>query len=142
MYRLTASAAMIQRIADGAFIPVDSRNPDYRAYLAWVQGGNTAAPYVAPSLTVGRVPCSPVYARRHILTQPELVALHTLALTNVQMAIWMFDMSAATYLLPADPELQQGLDGLVALNILTPQRKADILAALTLGMPANFGEPQ
>ena len=47
-YLLTASASTVQRIADGAFIPFDLGNTDYRAYLAWVEAGNTPDPYVAP----------------------------------------------------------------------------------------------
>ena len=46
-YSLTSSA-LIQRASDGAFIPPDTYNLDYQAYLAWVADGNTAAPYVAP----------------------------------------------------------------------------------------------
>ena len=33
---------MILRTEDGAYIPVDSDNTDYQAYLAWVAEGNTA----------------------------------------------------------------------------------------------------
>ena len=44
MYRLTKSQ-YIQRISDGAFIPPNVDNKDYREYQAWVAVGNTPAPY-------------------------------------------------------------------------------------------------
>lgn len=34
---------VIQRVSDGAFIPVDVGNTDYRAFLAWLDAGNVAA---------------------------------------------------------------------------------------------------
>jgi len=34
----------IQRIADGAFIPMDEANTDYQTYLKWVAEGNTPLP--------------------------------------------------------------------------------------------------
>ena len=36
------------RNSDGAHIPADEANADYRAFLAWEASGKTAAPYVAP----------------------------------------------------------------------------------------------
>ncbi len=33
---------MIHRIADNAWIPMDSGNTDYQAYLKWVSEGNIA----------------------------------------------------------------------------------------------------
>jgi hypothetical protein len=35
---------MIHRIADNAWIPMDSGNTDYQAYLKWVSEGNTPLP--------------------------------------------------------------------------------------------------
>lgn len=34
----------IIRLSDGAFIPLDNSNTDYRYYLEWVAAGNVADP--------------------------------------------------------------------------------------------------
>ena len=41
----------VQRLSDGAFIPEDERNADWRAYQEWVSEGNTAhaADYEPPA---------------------------------------------------------------------------------------------
>lgn len=40
-YQLSRNPNMIIRLSDGAWIPCDEGNADYRLYLAWVDGGNT-----------------------------------------------------------------------------------------------------
>jgi len=45
-YQITPGGIVIRD--DGANIPPDSRNSDYRAYLAWVAAGNTAPVLPAP----------------------------------------------------------------------------------------------
>ncbi len=44
MYKVIRQDVLIQRLSDGAFIPVVDGNRDYRDYVAWVAAGNTAQP--------------------------------------------------------------------------------------------------
>ena len=47
MYQLTTGIS-IKRLSDGAFIPNDPGNRDYREYLDWLDAGNTPEPAPAP----------------------------------------------------------------------------------------------
>ena len=49
-YQLTATSSILRQ-SDGASIPADQLNSDYREYLAWCEAGNTPAPYVSPAPT-------------------------------------------------------------------------------------------
>jgi hypothetical protein len=48
MYRHSANAASIIRIADGACIPVDPKNVDYADYLRWIENGNAPESLAVP----------------------------------------------------------------------------------------------
>jgi hypothetical protein len=47
MYQLTSNDSII-RLSDGAFVPADSDNSDYAAYLRWLEEGNTPLPAAPP----------------------------------------------------------------------------------------------
>ncbi len=46
MYQLSRHG--VKRLSDGALIPPDPENKEWREYLAWVAEGNTAAPRYTP----------------------------------------------------------------------------------------------
>ena len=48
IYQLTTTSTSIIRLSDGAHIPDDPRNIDYKDYLEWVNEGNTPLPAPAP----------------------------------------------------------------------------------------------
>ena len=47
MYQLT-TGTNIKRLSDGAFIPNDPGNRDYRDYLDWLDEGNEPEPAASP----------------------------------------------------------------------------------------------
>ena len=44
MYKLLKNQSVIERLSDNAFIPCDPANTDYKAYLEWLEEGNTPLP--------------------------------------------------------------------------------------------------
>lgn len=90
-YTLTNSQSVI-RDTDGACIPFDPANTDYRAYLAWIEEGNEANPYVAPPPPVPSQ--VPMWAVRVVLKTHNLfdqAEAAILASNNIAMqAIWEY----------------------------------------------------
>jgi hypothetical protein len=72
MYQLT-SGDMIYRVDDATWIPADPANTDYRAYLAWVEAGNTPDPAPQPAPVAEPTPAEKLAAAG--LTVADLKAL-------------------------------------------------------------------
>ena len=56
------NATLIRRVSDGAFIPADERNADWRDYLAWVAEGNEPEPPAVPEPVRDRTPAEKLAA--------------------------------------------------------------------------------
>jgi hypothetical protein len=57
-YQLTIADSIL-RLEDGAFIPPDPANRDYREYLEWVDAGNEPEPAPAPPAPAAPVELTP-----------------------------------------------------------------------------------
>ena len=71
-YQLTTGDTIL-RIADNAFIPPDTANTDYAAYLHWVEQGGTPEPAPIPEPPVELTPAEKLAASG--LTVEELKEL-------------------------------------------------------------------
>lgn len=88
-----------------------------------------------------RVPCTPLYCAREILTPQEMAGLLTAAESSLSLKLFLWQFGAAQQVLPADPALSAGLTALVGAGLFTAQRRLDILAAVAQGMPSSWGQP-
>lgn len=82
MYKALRGSSCILRLVDGACIPPDDRNVDYRAVLAWLAAGNQlqpADPAPAPSQDELDAAAAKAYAKLKAL----------MGLTPAQVQAWV-----------------------------------------------------
>jgi hypothetical protein len=77
MYKLVYRQNTVLRLSDNAGIPMDERNADYQAYLAWLAKGNTPLPADEPTpaqLTKEEeIRQAPLTARQYFLSHPAAI---------------------------------------------------------------------
>jgi len=73
-YQLT-NGNTIKRNSDGAFIPIDSNNRDYRVYLRWVSQGNTPDPADADADRAPQHLCNNLLLTLSEPTDPDHITL-------------------------------------------------------------------
>lgn len=106
-------------------LPVNSiRIPDEEAEVL-LAGLNAASVDLLP---VHKQLSSLVYL--DLFTETEQLAVVTATMQSAQIKIWYDKMLAAEYITLADVRTEQGLDLLVTLSLLTPERKAQIITAM------------
>lgn len=121
-YQLT-SGSTIQRISDGAFVPVDLANRDYQEYLQWAAAGNTAepAPVISPPTTISAA----AFLARFL--PAEEVAIQTAAATNPQIALGLTMGIAKGQIDLVSPTVTTWMNALVTANCITSARMTAIL---------------
>jgi len=65
-----------------------------------------------------------------LFTETEQLQVVTATMQSAQVKLWYDKMLAAEYITLADVRTEQGLNVLVSLSLLTPERKAQIITAM------------
>lgn len=71
MYKLTNSEFVILRVADGASIPADPENTDYKRYLEWVAQGNAPEQPTDTVPVAAQLSCSKLQGELALLEEPS-----------------------------------------------------------------------
>jgi hypothetical protein len=131
-YQLTTSTS-IKRLSDGAFIPTDPGNRDYREYQAWLEAGNTpepapAAPPPPPSYTAfwDALLASTVYGSIRTQSMASL-PMNTLATEFIAL---LGDAKAGR---PNEAAIQASMSAVFATGAFTEADAEEFTAALAAG---------
>lgn len=122
-YTLTGTSSILR--SDGVYIPVDPKNRDYRAYLAWQAAGNTASP----------VPVAPVPTTftamdfLALFTPSEQVAVQTACNSNMTLLVGLTTGLASNAISVTSPAVITWVNALVTAGALTSARATVILAS-------------
>jgi hypothetical protein len=128
-YRLTGTEIVV-RAVDGAFIPNDPANRDWREYQSWLAAGHTPDPYVPPP------PPQPTFLARDffaLLTVADFTALRNAIASNDALGLLWASLQAQGDA-PIHTTADRFLAGWAGLKqALPPSRAAAIATAL--GIP-------
>jgi hypothetical protein len=114
----------IIRTSDGASIPIDVQNSDYRDYLQWEADGGVADPYEPPP-PPSVISVSDFWGR---FTGPEQTAIMTAAVSNPAISGAMaFAAVIGRVDLLSGPIVSSWTTNLVAAGLITSARRTAIL---------------
>lgn len=120
-YTLTAGSSIV-RDADGATIPADTANSDYRDYLAWRGTGGVPTPYTPPPV-LRQIPTSDFVAR---FTLTEQAAVWAACAANAPLGAGLTTGLANGYINLDGPTVTAWLQGLVAAGAITNDRSIEV----------------
>ena len=131
-YQLTSST-IIKRLSDGAHIPNDPRNRDYKDYLDWVKEGNTPLPAPAPP------PPPPNYIAfwNALLTSNVYGSIRTQSMTSLPMNtlatefIALIGDAKAGY--PNETAIQSSMSAIFSTGTFTEENVEEFNNILTSG---------
>lgn len=129
MYTIVLNTGAVLRDSDGKQVaPCQSiDDPDYVAYLAWIEAGNTATTTTVEVPEVqSRMITKLAYMNR--FQDAELAALYTAAKTVVQIEVWLEKFKMSEFIDLDDPRTIGGVQALEAAGLLGAGRAAAILS--------------
>lgn len=132
MYTIVMDAGVVIRNDDGKQVAPcqDAGDPDFLAYLAWVNDGNAPrATYLSDSAAAPvehRIITKLAYMNR--FQDAELAGLYTAAKTVIQVEVWLEKFKMSENIDLDDPRTVGGVQALEAAGLLGPGRAAEILA--------------
>jgi hypothetical protein len=133
IYQLTTTSTIIIRLSDGAHIPNDPRNRDYKDYLEWVNEGNTPLPAPAPA------PPPPNYIAfwNALLTSNVYGSIRTQSFTSLPMNtlatefIALIGDAKAGY--PNETAIQSSMSAIFGTGTFTEENVEEFNNILTVG---------
>jgi hypothetical protein len=114
---------VVQRTADGAFIPADPANSDYRAYLEWTSSGNSPGTPPPPPPPTTLTP----YEFLERFTPSEQLAVQTVCSSNMTLLVGLTTGIASGSVSLSDPNVVNWVNGLVTAGAITSARATAIL---------------
>lgn len=123
MYRLTGQFNAVQRVSDGAVIPFDEGNGDYRAYLDWLALGNTPEQPPEPAPLTQRQADESRYLQRAAVKDSLIATMAAENMGRVRSGEWT---TAQLIALAYDPVMVQTINH---MNTLSYEIAANTIAA-------------
>jgi len=133
MYQLTTSTS-IKRLSDGAFIPNDPGNRDYREYLEYLEAGNTPEPAPAPP------PPPPIYTAfwDALLASTVYGSIRTQSMASLPMNTLATEFIAllgdAKAGHPNEAAIQASMSAVFATGTFTEAEAEEFTDALAVGL--------
>lgn len=134
---------MWARIENGIVAEITDIDPEGRFHpsLVWVECGEEVEPgwkydgskFAPPEALDPSPPEHPQFTALEMLdqfTEAEQLAVVAATMTEPAIKLWYDRLIAATYVTYEDPRTEAGLQALVDAELITSQRKAEIVAAM------------
>jgi hypothetical protein len=124
IYRLNADGS-VTRASDGAVIPNDPRNADWRDYQVWLGAGSTPDP--APAPVTPKAPPTPRQWLERLAPATEST-IFAAAMGNAAILQWLFKAAGNPTIDVTAAETISGVEAMAAAGLITAQDQATLLA--------------
>ena len=127
MYQLLDTGKHVKNLSTGDVIPFDEGNRDYVDYVKWLTEGNVPDP-AEVKIMYARYTGK---AKFDLFTPEEQRAIAGAAMTDVDVKLFYDRFTAADFVTYADPKIVEELRLMEQRGLLTPERRAAVIAEMT-----------